>query len=141
VSLNHPRPTNCPECGTTEFEEIARVEADEIVTEDVAVYRCTDGHEFENRPPAAVFEVPAGQLGFIGSPNEFARWARETGKPLPPTASVSLGPHAELRMFQLPTGQTGQGIKGKVPGYNIRIVRPGAILATTEGESDGLAGR
>jgi hypothetical protein len=138
--LNHPRPTNCPECGTTEFEEIARVEADEIVTEDVAVYRCADGHEFENRPPAAVFEVPAGQLGFIGSPSEFARWARETGKSLPSTASVSLGPHAELRMFRLSDGQTGGGMKAKVPGYNIRIVRPGAILATTEGEADGLAG-
>lgn len=140
MSLIHPRPTNCPECGTTEFEEIARVEADELVSEDVAVYRCTDGHEFENRPPAAVFEVPAGSVGFIGSPNEFARWARDTGKPLPPTASVSLGPHAELRMFTLSAGEDGSRMKAKVPGFNIRIVRPGAILATTEGESDGMAG-
>lgn len=88
----------------------------------------------------AVFEVPAGCLGFIGSPSEFARWARETGRPLPPTASIQLAERAELRMFRLPEGHTGEGIKAKVPGYNIRVVRPGAILTTTEGEADELAG-
>ena len=54
MSLNYPRLTNCPECGNTGFEEIARVEADETVTEDIAIYLCGNGHEFGSRPPVTM---------------------------------------------------------------------------------------
>lgn len=50
------RPTECPECGSDEFEEIGRAEAGEITAYDLAAYKCEAcGAEFENRPdPAAV---------------------------------------------------------------------------------------
>jgi hypothetical protein len=88
------------------------------------------------------FTVPGGHLGFIGSPAEFERMERETGYRLPVTSTVDLGGR-QLRMFRLPPGQENAPIKAKVPGYNIRVVRPGAVLATEgEDEADGpdLAG-
>lgn len=87
------------------------------------------------------FTVPGGHLGFIGSPAEFDRMERVTGKKLPATSTVDLGGR-QLRMFRLPPGQENAAIKAKVPGFNIRVVRPGAVLGSTEdeGEADGLAG-
>lgn len=87
------------------------------------------------------FTVPDGHLGFIGSPAEFARLER-SGHKLPTTSTVDLGGR-ELRMYRLPPEMRGQPIKARVPGFNIRVVRPGAVLATEgEDETDGpdLAG-
>jgi hypothetical protein len=81
------------------------------------------------------FTVPDGHLGFIGSPAEFARMERETGRKLPTTSTVDLGGR-ELRMFRLPPEQRGAAIKAKVPGFNIRVVRPGAVLGSTEEGDD-----
>lgn len=72
-------------------------------------------------------------MGLLGSPNEFARLERD-GHLLPPTITISLGPLTELRMFTLPPG--AGAMKAKIPGYNIRVVRPGAILTSQEAITD-----
>lgn len=79
------------------------------------------------------FTVPEGSMGLLGSPNEFARLERD-GHMLPPTTTVPLGPLVELRMFTLPPGAAA--LKAKIPGYNIRVVRPGAVLTSEEALSD-----
>jgi hypothetical protein len=81
------------------------------------------------------FTVPGGHIGFIGSPGEFARMERD-GHKLPTTSTVDLGGR-ELRMYLLPPEAQGKAIKAKVPGYNIRVVRPGAVLSATEEDGDG----
>ena len=81
----------------------------------------------------AQFVVPEGSMGLLGSPSEFARLIRD-GNQLPETSTVSLGPLTELRMFALPPG--APTLKAKIPGYNIRVIRPGAVLTSEEALDD-----
>lgn len=82
----------------------------------------------------ASFTVPEGSMGLIGSPGEFARLARD-GHGLPETSTIVLDAHTELRMFTLPIG-AAPALKAKIPGYNIRVVRPGAVLTSEEALRD-----
>jgi hypothetical protein len=84
------------------------------------------------------FTVPDGNIGFIGSPAEFDRLER-AGHKLPTTSTVDLGGR-ELRMYRLPPGAQGQPIKARIPGFNIRVVRPGAVLGTTGEDGDDAEG-
>lgn len=84
------------------------------------------------------FTVPDGHIGFIGSPGEFARLER-AGHKLPTTSTVDLGGR-ELRMYRLPPEAQNQPIKARIPGFNIRVVRPGAVLGTTNEGDDDTAG-
>lgn len=77
--------------------------------------------------------VLEGSMSLLGSPGEFARLERDGHAP-PTAATVTLGPPTEPRMFTLPQGTAA--LKAKVPGHNIRVVRPGAVLTSKEAPSD-----
>lgn len=85
------------------------------------------------------FTIPAGRIGFVGSPGEFAR-AERSGpeESMQSTQTLPVGePGRELRLFTVPPGVALRTDVDRVPGFNIRILHAGdqiVVRAQTTGE-------
>src|SRR4029077_4245691 len=67
-----------------------------------------------------------GQLGLVGSPAEFERAGASIGQSLASTRTVTVGAgDRELRMFAITPGTRISAVRGRVPGFNIRVFAPG----------------
>lgn len=96
---------------------------------------------------AVTFTVPAGWVGFLGSPGEFARAERFTaGSSFASARTLSVGDgRRELRLFTLPPGVVMKSDLARVPGFNIQILPAGidvvvrvtrSALIALDGEGD-----